>query len=490
MADQCVVRREVQCVLARVLEITEATAWAGYVASAHFYVLHGVAERLSPLLLRPPCLRCGGEVPSEGAVGGAVGDDGQGAWYASASLLCLKLAEECDMVRQYAWNELHHGYWKDVHPMWRILYGSAALLSVLCSLLASPCITDQLFRECVRDLDMMLLFSTPRLTPLASGLVSALESHRASSLVEEETSEFAALSFSSPQLQSSSEPIGSKRTLVSDSPLHQSQSSKRQCVRTHGTDEIPHPRAIPRISRPSCRLFHDTYRKPAIPVVITDAISHWRALSDHPWHDIKYLRSVIGHRLLPVEIGRSYLEREWKQELMTGNEYLERYLCRDAKSEPEGVGYVAQTNLFDQISSLRQDIAVPDYCFFAELEGSDSDGEDDVELPTINAWFGPQGTITPCHNDPKDNLLCQVVGHKYVRLYSPQDSRYLYPIEGMLKNNSQVDVMCPDLESFPEFLNAHGFDCKLGPGDMLFIPKGWWHYVESLSVSFSVSFWW
>lgn len=27
-------------------------------------------------------------------------------------------------------------------------------------------------------------------------------------------------------------------------------------------------------------------------------------------------------------------------------------------------------------------------------------------------------------------------------------------------------------------------------GEMLFIPSGWWHRVESLSVSFSVSFWW
>jgi lysine-specific demethylase 8 len=33
-------------------------------------------------------------------------------------------------------------------------------------------------------------------------------------------------------------------------------------------------------------------------------------------------------------------------------------------------------------------------------------------------------------------------------------------------------------------------DCILEPGDTLYIPVGWWHYVRSLSVSFSVSFWW
>lgn len=33
-------------------------------------------------------------------------------------------------------------------------------------------------------------------------------------------------------------------------------------------------------------------------------------------------------------------------------------------------------------------------------------------------------------------------------------------------------------------------DCVLEPGQMLFIPPGWWHYVRSTTVSFSVSFWW
>ncbi|KAK6853444.1 hypothetical protein PG990_009448 [Apiospora arundinis] len=33
-------------------------------------------------------------------------------------------------------------------------------------------------------------------------------------------------------------------------------------------------------------------------------------------------------------------------------------------------------------------------------------------------------------------------------------------------------------------------DCILNPGDTLYIPIGWWHYVRGLSVSFSVSFWW
>ncbi len=33
-------------------------------------------------------------------------------------------------------------------------------------------------------------------------------------------------------------------------------------------------------------------------------------------------------------------------------------------------------------------------------------------------------------------------------------------------------------------------DCVLEAGQMLFIPAGWWHYVKSTTVSFSVSYWW
>lgn len=41
-----------------------------------------------------------------------------------------------------------------------------------------------------------------------------------------------------------------------------------------------------------------------------------------------------------------------------------------------------------------------------------------------------------------------------------------------------------------EFKKGKYIEGVLEPGDGLFIPLGWWHYVRSLDVSFSVSFWW
>ena len=47
----------------------------------------------------------------------------------------------------------------------------------------------------------------------------------------------------------------------------------------------------------------------------------------------------------------------------------------------------------------------------------------------------------------------------------------------------------PDFEQFPGFEGVQCYDIVVGPGDVVYIPKGWWHYISSLSASISVSFW-
>lgn len=59
-----------------------------------------------------------------------------------------------------------------------------------------------------------------------------------------------------------------------------------------------------------------------------------------------------------------------------------------------------------------------------------------------------------------------------------------------LTPSMQVEVENPDPERFPEFAKAPYLECVLQPGEVLFIPVRHWHYVRSLELSFSVSFWW
>ncbi|KYK59536.1 uncharacterized protein DCS_00666 [Drechmeria coniospora] len=271
------------------------------------------------------------------------------------------------------------------------------------------------------------------------------------------------------------------------------------------------------------------------PVVFTDLIDDWPALKQRPWRQPDYLlsRTIGGRRLVPVEVGRSYVDDGWGQELIQFRHFLDKYVRRcsstespphegapseQARGEGQGqgqgrgqVGYLAQHDLFRQIPSLRNDISIPDLCWSAvpPHPTTPSKNQRPVEEPQLNAWFGPAKTITPLHNDGYHGLLVQVVGTKYVRLYPPQapaECMRPRPAENGvdMSNTSELDVgVLEGWDEPPAAMSAATVagmkrrldgvayrECVLSPGDALVIPIGWWHYVRSLSVSFSVSFWW
>ncbi|TVY37359.1 Lysine-specific demethylase [Lachnellula occidentalis] len=249
------------------------------------------------------------------------------------------------------------------------------------------------------------------------------------------------------------------------------------------------------------------------PLLIKDSLIEWPALAK--WQDISYLRSntIGGRRLVPVEIGKSYVDSAWGQSIITFNKFLDDYVLDSPERVGKGMAYLAQYDLFEHIPALRNDIMVPDLCyatcspphhsspFFAKHSALPR-----LEDPMLNAWFGPAGTVSPMHTDPYHNILAQVVGRKYVRLYAPREHKKLYPrgIEegGVdMSNTSNVDVglisglddnvdgQKAAIDEFPLFKEAEYVDVILEAGDCLYIPLGWWHYVRSLSLSFSVSFW-
>lgn len=237
------------------------------------------------------------------------------------------------------------------------------------------------------------------------------------------------------------------------------------------------------------------------PMVIPDALEDWPARrGERAWSRLPYLmaRTMGGRRLVPVEVGRSYTDEGWGQKIVTFKEFLDEFLL---KTSENNTGYLAQHDLFSQIPALRNDIYIPDYCYTSPpppLKKPPGKEVACLEEPLLNAWFGPAGTVSPLHTDPYHNILCQVVGKKYVRLYSPGESARLYPrgneADGIdMSNTSNVDVEGDDNErdeNFPLFRQAAYVETILGEGECLYIPLGWWHYVRSLTVSFSVSFWW
>ncbi|XP_065091551.1 bifunctional peptidase and arginyl-hydroxylase JMJD5 [Ochlerotatus camptorhynchus] len=234
---------------------------------------------------------------------------------------------------------------------------------------------------------------------------------------------------------------------------------------------------IPVINQPTIEYFGSQHYDKREPALLRGIIDDWPAMQK--WHDPNYLVGLAGERTVPVEMGSQYSSDDWSQRLIKFKDFIVDNLTDASHAETgQKRAYLAQHELFDQIPELRKDIHVPDYI-----------GRTDVN-PRIKAWLGPKGTISPLHTDPGHNLLCQVFGSKTIILASPEDTPNLYPHEHfILSNTSRVDVKNVDYDQFPLVRAVKLRRLVLRRGEVLYIPPGWWHYVESLAASFSVSFW-
>ncbi|XP_075686477.1 bifunctional peptidase and arginyl-hydroxylase JMJD5 [Rhinoderma darwinii] len=391
-----------------------------------------------------------------------------------AIAVCMKEAAACiytgdparcgqlgELIMDYSWEKLNGCNWKDVSRDWRTAYSYGCLFKVV-GVCGVPVFNkDEVLRVC----DMSMLLGAEIMNNVISRIIQIL---------------------SDPHAKETVKPPEGTRVLT-----HKSHKRHRDIQgndpETEPNGKIPEkiPRAltpvlhvdttIPTVRCPSLENFRHNCLLPQKAVILEGVIDHWPCMKK--W-SVEYIQKVAGCRTVPVELGSRYTDAEWSQSLMTVNDFINNYIL----DQPARRGYLAQHQLFDQIRELKEDIGIPDYCCLGEGD------EDDI---TINAWFGPAGTVSPLHQDPQQNFLAQVVGRKYLRLYSVCETERLYPFDSsLLHNTSQVDVENPDTDKFPDFAQAVYQECILCPGQILFIPVKWWHYVKALDISFSVSYWW
>ncbi len=108
----------------------------------------------------------------------------------------------------------------------------------------------------------------------------------------------------------------------------------------------------------------------------------------------------------------------------------------------------------------------------------------------VELLIGGKGTKFPTlHYDGyhMNTFVTQIKGDKEFIFYSPDQTKYMYPLhEG--SNKSQVnDVFNPDLNRFPLFAKATPTKITVYEGDTVFLPSGWWHTTRLLSLSIAVS---
>lgn len=314
----------------------------------------------------------------------------------------------CESLLDKVWEELNTGYWKDVHLCWRQAYSVVSVIKALSlSGLLSDTSRNIDHMTILRTCDMGLLMGSPVMNNVLARMsrefqqafgvlgqwqragvnkdngtelrVSSCAGHQNNgqdcspvkkarlSQVEDGDKNSNVTKCSADDEMS---PSGSQNLSSSEKLLHKRNQNVTNLEQTTAEgktkdisleqpskklqeESVPLPpriksqtvQKVPCCSCPSVQMFQAMFMDPLYPVVITDAIGYWPALTTRRW-SLDYLRSVAGLRTVPVEIGTRYTEDSWTQKLMTINEMIDTYITNP---QADMKAYLAQHQLFDQV---------------------------------------------------------------------------------------------------------------------------------------------
>lgn len=216
--------------------------------------------------------------------------------------------------------------------------------------------------------------------------------------------------------------------------------------------------------------FRDHYTT-LTPVVLTGLTDHWPG------------RQWSLDRL--AKLGNPEIEVQWARE-------------RDPDFELNSIAHKKRMPWHDVLALLAQDSHSNDFYVTANNSGLNRQAlgrlwADVGGLPGYLGqsplgdgffWMGPKGTITPWHHDLTQNLLVNMVGTKRVALVSPAQTHRMRNHRHCFSRFG-TDAA---LDRVPEAERPHMLTVDIGPGDILFIPVGWWHHVTGLSRTIGMSF--
>jgi hypothetical protein len=226
------------------------------------------------------------------------------------------------------------------------------------------------------------------------------------------------------------------------------------------------------------------------PVVITGRVNRSQALSR--WTP-SYLKSAVGSRRVDVYVSADgtfpggsgpYDQDKYRNVDMTVSECIDRMngLNLNPILTPGEKCYLYQSPA-EHFQDILGDLHDPPYL---------SEGLAPDRSFIQNVWMSGPGNVTPIHYDLSENILVQIAGEKRVLLWDPTQYSLLYlnPLGTPHDRQSRIDVHRPNPASFPRFVNAKALEYILRPGEMLYIPAFWMHYVYTIKFSVSVNYWW
>ncbi len=214
--------------------------------------------------------------------------------------------------------------------------------------------------------------------------------------------------------------------------------------------------------------FAREYLEPRTPVVLVDLMARWPARTK--W-TMEFFKDKYGQLMVPVfsdnvsKPGKKYMApdktipfREFLEAIEQGPTSLRMFLF----------------NIFKHAPELCDDFNMPTI-----MDGFIRD------FPFM--FFGGEGSKVALHYDIDLShvFLNQFHGRKRAVLFSPEQSKRIY--QHPFTVASYIDVNRPDYEQFPALRRVQGYETILQPGDTLFMPSGYWHYIEYLDGGYSIS---
>ncbi len=238
----------------------------------------------------------------------------------------------------------------------------------------------------------------------------------------------------------------------------------REAIRRAGRD-LPAISAVPRFAVPNAAAFQ-AQAALGLPFLITGLVNRWPLSSLTP----QALRERFGAVAVRARVG-DYIHTAFAPDRAMQDMSMLEYLDLVAAGTPGLLPYLG--NL--------------------ELRGLNSMCHWPAYLPKMGPprfWLGPAGTVTPLHCDYDDNLFAQIWGSKRIFLAPPHHDEFLYPREANpVLFGSPFNPEAPDFEQFPLARQALMVECVVNPGDMLYVPAGWYHQVRALTFSLSSNRW-
>ncbi|GAB6032137.1 HSPB (Heat shock 27kDa) associated protein 1 [Chamberlinius hualienensis] len=230
-----------------------------------------------------------------------------------------------------------------------------------------------------------------------------------------------------------------------------------------------------------------------LPTVFKQQIEQWecRHWSLTDW-SLKLNAKKLKFRVGPItnQKGGPIWENQCQYVETTMEEFMQRHQATSKNpffQYPVGTHWVYadykyMAQLFDPDDHVNKTV---DWNFlgFAERDGLDS-----------TFWLGEKHSHTPCHFDTYGcNVVAQLIGSKRWVLFPPTSTAHLYPTRIPYEESSvfsEVDVINPNFVIHPKFKSARPFVVTLHPGDVLYVPPMWWHFVQSTSdITLSINSW-